>query len=85
MPNADLSKHTECAPWRFEDRSFCESATEKRWRTRRRGSAFACDKPRWPAESKLGEGERRMVDLTGTSWNQLAIWLRQLSQIRVLA
>jgi len=33
-----------------------------------------------PSEARP-KGERRMVDLTGASWNQIANWLRQLAAV----
>ena len=33
-------------------------------------------------EPKLAEGERRMVDQTGTSWNPLISWLRHVDALR---
>ena len=41
----------------------------------------------WFTEPKLGQrsGERRLVDQTSASWNQLDHWLRLLDGLRVLA
>jgi hypothetical protein len=56
MPNADVSKLTECVPWPCEDRSFCDSAIKKWWKDSRRWlaePAFACQELAWLAEPKL--------------------------------
>jgi hypothetical protein len=37
------------------------------------------------AEPKLGEAERRLVDLTGASWNRLTSWLRKVEALRSAA
>ena len=37
---------------------------------------------RYGAASFACKHERRMVDQTGASWNQIAIWLRQLEGFR---
>jgi hypothetical protein len=39
----------------------------------------------WLAEPKLGEAERRLVDQNIASWNQIALWLKQLQELRPAA
>jgi hypothetical protein len=51
--------------------------------SRRCGAApFACQRPAWCAEPKLAEGERRMVDQAGASWNRVVLRMRQLESLR---
>jgi hypothetical protein len=53
---------------------------------RRYGAAsFAFRRLAGFTEPKLAVGERRMVDQTCASWNQLVNWLRWLDGLRVLA
>jgi hypothetical protein len=39
----------------------------------------------WFTEPKLAEGERRKVDQTGASWNQIAKWLHGIEALRGVA
>jgi hypothetical protein len=52
-------------------------------RLRRCGAAsFAGQELARFTEPKLAAGERRMVDLTGLSWNRIVPWLRRLDAVR---
>jgi hypothetical protein len=48
-------------------------------RLRDRATAFACQKARWLAESKLAAGERRLVAQIFTRWNRIVDWLWQIA------
>ena len=48
----------------------------------RDAAPFACQGPAWCAEPKLAEGERRMVDQAGASWNRVVLRMRQLESLR---
>jgi hypothetical protein len=39
----------------------------------------------WFTEPRLAVGERRMVDQSSAGWNQLAMWLRDIGQLRDVA
>lgn len=41
-----------------------------------------CGWPEVACHPKRAEGERRMVDQTGASWNQTALWLRRLEGLK---
>lgn len=45
------------------------------------GAASMRDSLGLPSRSSP-KGERRMVDQTGASWNQLAIWLQQVGELQ---
>jgi hypothetical protein len=69
-------------PSRSSPERRAKAATRRRPPPPLRGygaTAFACQKARWLAESKLAAGERRLVAQIFTRWNRIVDWLWQIA------